>query len=74
MVGRVVILLDEIDPSIRTKGTICFEELDDEIDDLFWFYIRANDQGLNTEFDYRFGNYYKVVASTSEYLFIGGII
>lgn len=45
-VGSLIEVIDQIDPSIRTQGTIRFIEPDFDIGGE-WLYVRANDESLN---------------------------
>lgn len=46
-VGNLIEVIDQIDPSIRTQGTIRYIEPDFDIGGE-WLYVRANDESLNT--------------------------
>lgn len=66
--GDCVLLIDLVDPDTAEIGTIKFIEQDDEIEDLYWIYIRANKEELNDKIDDKIGNYYAIVEHTSNRL------
>lgn len=67
-VGDCVLLTDLVDPDIAEMGTIKFIEEDNEIQDLYWIYIRANKEELNDKFDDKIGNFYDIVEHVSNRL------
>ena len=68
MIGSIIYIMDQIDPDIKTYGTIRLVEQDTEIPDLQWYYVMANDETLNVQFDSRIGNYWRIIENTSEYI------
>lgn len=67
-VGTVVTVIDDIDYSLSTTGTVKFIEQDDELEFIQWLYIRANDESLNTNYDPRFGNFWIIKESVNDKL------
>ena len=62
-VGNIVEVIDQIDPEIRTQGTVRLVEADDEVGG-YWLYIRANDESLNVLQDPRIpGGYFAILNS-----------
>lgn len=62
-VGDLVEVIDQIDPSITTQGTVRLIEPDTEVGGE-WIYIRANDESLNTIQDPRIpGGYFTMLNS-----------
>ena len=68
MIGDIIEIIDNIDYSIITTGTIRMIEPDNEDPELKWFYIRANDDRLNIQFDPRIGNYWRIIENKSEFI------
>lgn len=68
MIGSIICVLDQIDPDIKTYGTVKFVEQDNEISELQWLYIRANNEELNTQFDPRFGTFWRIIEANSNYI------
>lgn len=68
MIGAIICIMDQIDPEIKTYGTIKFVEQDNEIPELQWLYIRANNEELNTQFDPRFGAFWRIIEDSSDYI------
>lgn len=68
MIGSIIYIMDQIDPDIKTYGTIRLVEQDNDIPDLQWYYVMANDEMLNVQFDPRIGNYWRIIENTSEYI------
>ena len=60
-VGDIIEVLDLVDYTVTYKGTIKMIEPDDEIPELWYLYIRANDESLNTQNDPRIGSYWTIV-------------
>lgn len=67
-VGDIIEIIDNIDYSIITKGTIRMIEPDNEIPDLLWIYVRANDESLNTQFDPRIGNFWTMTNNNDDHI------
>ena len=65
-VGDIIEIMDNVDYSITTKGTIRLIEPDDEIPDLWYLYVRANDESLNIQLDPRIGNYWTITRANDE--------
>ena len=71
-VGQIVYLIDPIDESIKTIGTIRLIEQDEE-NGFLWIYIRANDESLNINVDRRIsGGYITIIESTNPRLQVIG--
>ena len=62
-VGDIIEVLDLVDYTVTYKGTIKMIEPDDEIPELWYLYVRANDESLNIQNDPRIGNYWDIVRS-----------
>ena len=60
-VGDIIEVLDLVDYTVTYKGTIKMIEPDDEIPELWYLYVRANDESLNIHNDPRIGNYWDIV-------------
>ena len=62
-VGDLIEVIDQIDPEVRTQGTVRLVEADDEVGG-YWLYIRANDESLNVLQDPRIpGGYFAMLNS-----------
>lgn len=71
-VGQIVYLIDPIDESIKTIGTIRLIEPDEE-NGFLWIYVRANDESLNINVDRRIsGGYFTIIESTNPRLQVIG--
>ena len=74
-IGDVVTLYDNIDDDLYNTGVIRFMEQDDQIPNLFWLYIMANDETLNVNMDPRFPFFYwRIVEASDPHLFKAEII
>ena len=62
----IIEVLDLVDYTVTYKGTIKMIEPDDEIPDLRYLYVRANDESLNIHNDPRIGNYWDIVRANDE--------
>ena len=60
-VGDIIEVLDLVDYTVTYKGNIKMIEQYDEIPELWYLYIRANDESLNTQNDPRIGSYWTIV-------------
>lgn len=67
-VGDIVMVVDKIDLDTTTTATIRLIEQDDEIEGLFWYYLVANKDEYNTQFDPRIGQYWSVIENVSNYI------
>jgi hypothetical protein len=67
-VGDIVRVLDSVDLTTETVGTIRMIEPDNEIPGLCWIYIVANYEPYNTNFDPRIGNYWKIFEMDNKYI------
>lgn len=65
VIGNIIEILDDIDYSISNTGTVRLIEKDDSAQDLYWLYIRANDEELNIIPDPRIGLFWKMIESNS---------
>ena len=65
-VGDIIEVLDLVDYTVTYKGTIKIIEPDDEIPELWYLYVRANDESLNIHDDPRIGNYWDIVRANDE--------
>ena len=65
-VGDIIEVLDLVDYTVTYKGTIKMIEPDDEIPELCYLYVRANDESLNIQNDPRIGSYWTIVRTNDE--------
>lgn len=65
-VGQIITIYDDIDYNITHNATIKLIEKDEEINGLYWLYLRANEEELNTNVDPRIGTFWRIIESTSE--------
>ena len=65
-VGDIIEVLDLVDYTVTYKGTIKMIEPDDEIPELWYLYVRANDESLNIHNDQRIGSYWDIVRANDE--------
>ena len=65
-VGDIIEVLDLVDYTVTYKGTIKMIEPDDEIPELWYLYVRVNDESLNIHNDPRIGNYWDIVRANDE--------
>ena len=68
MIGSIIEIIDNIDYSIITTGTIRMIEPCEDIPDLYWIYIRANEEELNTNYDDRIGSYWTIVTNQDDHI------
>jgi hypothetical protein len=69
-IGKEVQLLDNILLNRADAGIIKFIEVDNDMPDIKWLYIRARDEQLNTMTDPKFPwSYFRIIESTNPYLF-----
>lgn len=62
-VGDLIEVIDQIDPEVRTQGTVRLVEADNEVSG-YWLYVRANDESLNALQDPRIpGGYFAMLNS-----------
>ena len=67
-VGDIIDILDLVDYTITHKGTIRMIEPCEDIPDLYWIYIRANEEELNTNYDDRIGSYWTIVTNQDDHI------
>lgn len=67
-VGDIIEVLDLIDYSIKHKGTIRMIERCEDIPELYWLYIRANDESLNIQYDSRIGSYWTIITNQDDHI------
>ena len=68
-IGDIVKVTDNIDYESYNIGTIKFIEPDNEIKDLFWLYIIANDDSLNDKTDPKFSfHYWKILEHINPFI------
>jgi hypothetical protein len=67
-IGDIVEIIDKIDTTISSIATVRFIEPDNEIPDLFWIYLMANEEVLNTNLHPVIGYYWDVIPNNSEYI------
>lgn len=67
-IGDIVEVADKIDTDIITTATIKHIEQDTEIPELFWLYLIANEEILNTNIHPIIGYFWEIVSSNSEYI------
>ena len=69
-IGDIVEVADKIDPENQptTVATIKHIELDNDIPDLFWLYLIANEEVLNTNMDPKLGYYWEIIPSNCPYI------
>jgi len=56
--GSIVNVIDRIDPLYKTICTIRAIEQDDKDKTLFFYFLVANDDSLNTKYDPAIGNFF----------------
>lgn len=68
--GDIVEIADKIDPVNQptTVATIKYIEPDNEIPNLFWLYLIANEELLNTNMHPTFGYYWIIIENNSDYI------
>ena len=69
-VGTVCNLIDLIDPTDGVLCTIKLVEQDDEDQTLFYYYLRANDETKNIQYDSRIGMYFDIIVYSSDRLIV----
>ena len=68
-VGDTVALYDKVNEGEYHNGVIKYIEKDTHIPELYWIYIRANEEELNDKMDPRFSyKYWQLVENTSQFL------
>lgn len=67
-IGDIVELTDKIEPSIKTIGTVKLIEQDDEIEQLQWLYLVANDENLNIYSEPHVGIYWELARNNDPQL------
>ena len=67
-IGTICNLIDREDETMGTMCTVRFIERDDEICNLYYYYLIANDESKNIYSDPRFGVYFAYVEHDCPYL------
>jgi hypothetical protein len=69
-VGDIIEVADKIDPENQptTIATIKYIEPDNEIEGLWWIYLIANEEVLNTNMHPTLGYYWTLVADDDQYI------
>ena len=67
-IGDICNLVDKLTLEDGVICTIKYIEQDDEIPEIYYYYLIANNESLNDKFDPNIGYYYAIVESTNEYL------
>lgn len=69
-IGDIVEIADRIDPENQSTiiGTIKHIELDNEIPGLYWLYVFANEEVLNTNIHPTAGYYWNLFADSDAYI------
>lgn len=65
-IGDVVKITDKIDEEVSYAGTVRLIEKDEDIPELYWLYIRANNEELNIYVDPRIGEYFTLIEDCSD--------
>ena len=63
--GSIINLVDLIDPTDGAVCTVKLIEQDDEDMALHYYYLYANNEALNVQWDHRIGKYYTIVEHCS---------
>ena len=64
--GDVIDIIDDIDYDIIHTCTVRLVEKDEEIDGLYYYYVRSNDENENINYDNRIGTFWRLIESNSE--------
>ena len=67
-IGDIVEVADKIDTDVITTAVVKLVEKDEQIEDLEWLYLSANDISLNINYDSRVGNFWCIIESNSDYI------
>lgn len=69
-IGDIVEVADKIDPENQPTviATVKYIELDNDITRLFWLYLVANEEVLNTNVHPTFGYYWEIVPDDCPYI------
>lgn len=69
-IGDIIEVADKIDPENQPTviATIKHIERDDDFHDLFWLYLVANEEVLNTNMDPVIGYYWDLAVDNSPYI------
>lgn len=69
-IGDIIEVADKIDPENQPTviSTIKYIEPDNEIPGLFWLYLLANEEVLNTNMHHAFGYYWEIVPDSCPYI------
>lgn len=69
-IGTICNLKDPIDPLNTTMCTVRLVEEDEEIPNIYYYYLRANNEEKNIHYDPRIGSYFDIIHSTSDRLVV----
>lgn len=64
--GDIIDIIDDIDYDIIHTCTVRLVEKDEEIDGLYYYYVRSNDESENINYDARIGTFWRLIESNSE--------
>lgn len=64
-VGDIVSIVDNVDLDTTTTATIRLIEQDNDMEGLFWYYLVANKEEYNSNFDPRIGNFWRIIENIS---------
>jgi hypothetical protein len=67
-IGDIVEIIDKIDTSISSIATVRLIEPDNELPGLFWIYLMANEEVLNSNLHPTIGSYWDIIPSDSEFI------
>ena len=69
-IGDIVEVADKIDPENQPKiiATVKYIEQDNEIPSIFWIYLVANEEVLNTNMDPTLGYFWEIFHDDYEYM------
>ena len=67
-IGTICNLVDKIDYSEGVMCTVRFIEKDEDIENLYYYYLMANNDEKNTQYDPRFGRYFAFVEHGNPFL------
>lgn len=66
--GTVCVLLDRVDYNIYHICTIRFVEEDEEVEGVYYYYLLANEDDLNTQEDPRLGKFWTIVGNNDPHI------
>ena len=69
-IGDIIEVADKIDPENlpTTVATVKYIEKDNDISDLYWLYLIANEEVLNTNIHPTLGYYWEIIPYNCPYL------